>query len=310
MNLLSGINNALSTVAKDCVDSALPANLKFIGDGVATATDIATGNYGKLPQDVADFAQDASHAAASATNSRTSSGEGERTTTNHRTSAGERERATTNHRGSRCQGEPATQPSAPPNTQTLVSLLTNLVALLQGSGGAQAGSTAVGTPAAPTTTAGTASTTASTTPEAPAALPSTTPTTATTNTTPASPAPSTAATTPTAPTAAPSTASAAPAASTPTTSTTAASTAATAAPSTSTAAATTGTANAFFGQSDADLMNAVRNGQIPDAVKNDPAQMQRLQQRMNDISEMNQMISQMMAAMHDMNKAVIQNIRA
>lgn len=300
MDLLSGINNALSTVAKDCADAALPANLKFIGDGVATATDIATGNYGKLPQDIMDFAQDASHAAASATSSRANSGEGERTTTNRRTSAGERERATTNHRGSRCQSEPATQPSAPPNTQTLVSLLTNLLALVQG-GGAQAGSTAAGTPTASAPAAGTAPT-ASTTPGAPAAAPSTAP---------ATPAPSTTATTPTAPAAAaPSTASAAPAASTPTTSTTSASTAATAAPSTTTAAATTGTANAFFGQSDADLMNAVRSGQIPDAVKNDPAQMQRLQQRMNDISEMNQLISQMMAAMHDMNKAVIQNIRA
>ena len=31
---------------------------------------------------------------------------------------------------------------------------------------------------------------------------------------------------------------------------------------------------------------------------------------MNEIAEMNQLISQMLAAMHDMNKAVIQNIRA
>jgi hypothetical protein len=66
----------------------------------------------------------------------------------------------------------------------------------------------------------------------------------------------------------------------------------------------------FFAQSDTDLMAAVRDGKLPDAVKNDPASMQRLQLRMNEISEMNQLISQMLAAMHEMNKAVIQNIRA
>jgi hypothetical protein len=66
----------------------------------------------------------------------------------------------------------------------------------------------------------------------------------------------------------------------------------------------------FFAQSDTDLMAAVRDGKLPDAVRDDPAQMQRLQLRMNEISEMNQLISQMLAAMHDMNKAVIQNIRA
>ena len=66
----------------------------------------------------------------------------------------------------------------------------------------------------------------------------------------------------------------------------------------------------FFAQSDTDLMAAVRNGKLPDAVKDDPAAMQQLQLRMNEISEMNQLISQMLAAMHDMNKAVIQNIRA
>jgi|GEM_PF-2345944 len=66
----------------------------------------------------------------------------------------------------------------------------------------------------------------------------------------------------------------------------------------------------FFAQSDTELMAAVRDGKLPDAVKDDPAAMQRLQLRMNEISEMNQLISQMLAAMHDMNRAVIQNIRA
>jgi hypothetical protein len=68
--------------------------------------------------------------------------------------------------------------------------------------------------------------------------------------------------------------------------------------------------DAFFRQSDADLMNKVVNGQIPDSITKDPAKMQQLQARMNQISLMNQLISQMMAAIHDMQKQVAQNIRA
>jgi hypothetical protein len=67
--------------------------------------------------------------------------------------------------------------------------------------------------------------------------------------------------------------------------------------------------NAFFGLSDANLMNAVRAGNIPDAVKNDPAQLRRLEARMHDITEMNHLITAMLKAMHDMNTQVIQNIR-
>jgi hypothetical protein len=65
----------------------------------------------------------------------------------------------------------------------------------------------------------------------------------------------------------------------------------------------------FLGLSDADLMNAVRTGNIPDAIKNDPAQMRRLEVRMNDITEMNHLITSMLKALHDMNTQVIQNIR-
>lgn len=68
-------------------------------------------------------------------------------------------------------------------------------------------------------------------------------------------------------------------------------------------------ANAFFSLSDKGLMDAVRNGTVPDSVRNDPAQMQRLQVRMNDISQMNQLITTMLNAIHEMNKQVIQNIR-
>jgi hypothetical protein len=134
-------------------------------------------------------------------------------------------------------------------------------------------------------------------------------------TTTAPPATSTPPSAAAAPAATPSSSSSPTASTSPSTSSTPAATSsptsspATAAPGTSTP--TTAASNdAFFSQSDTDLMNAVRDGKIPDSVKNDPAQMERLQLRMNEISEMNQLISQMTAAMHDMNKAVIQNIRA
>jgi len=57
-------------------------------------------------------------------------------------------------------------------------------------------------------------------------------------------------------------------------------------------------------------MNKVANGQVPDSITKDPAKMQQLQARINQISQMNQLITQMMAAIHDMHKQVIQNIRA
>jgi hypothetical protein len=69
-------------------------------------------------------------------------------------------------------------------------------------------------------------------------------------------------------------------------------------------------ADAFFALTDKDLMDAVRNGTIPDSVAKDPKQMQRLQARMNDITQMNQLVTMMLNALHEMNKQVIQNIRA
>jgi hypothetical protein len=68
-------------------------------------------------------------------------------------------------------------------------------------------------------------------------------------------------------------------------------------------------ANDFFKLSDLDLMNAVRDGKLPQSVKDDPAQMQRLQLRMAHISEMNQIITSMISTLHDMNTKVIQNLR-
>ncbi|MEP6655489.1 MAG: hypothetical protein ABJA82_19140 [Myxococcales bacterium] len=67
--------------------------------------------------------------------------------------------------------------------------------------------------------------------------------------------------------------------------------------------------DAFFKLSDKALMDAVRDGKLPDSVKNDPEQMRRLQVRMQDIAQMNQLITTMLNTMHEMNKAVIQNLR-
>lgn len=81
------------------------------------------------------------------------------------------------------------------------------------------------------------------------------------------------------------------------------------APSVQGAAPAALTADGFFALSDVDLMNAVRNGRLPDAVKNDPQQMRRLDARINDITQMNQLITNMLKALHDMNAQIIQNIR-
>jgi hypothetical protein len=61
--------------------------------------------------------------------------------------------------------------------------------------------------------------------------------------------------------------------------------------------------------SDAAIQDAVINGRIsPDLLK-DPGAVMVLQQRMNAISEMNNLMTTMMRAIHDMHMAVIQNIR-
>jgi len=64
------------------------------------------------------------------------------------------------------------------------------------------------------------------------------------------------------------------------------------------------------GLSDADFMNAVREGKISPDVAKDPAAMLQIQERMNRITQMNQLMSQMLAAMHQMAMSTIQNIRA
>jgi hypothetical protein len=64
------------------------------------------------------------------------------------------------------------------------------------------------------------------------------------------------------------------------------------------------------GLSDAAFMNAVRDGKISPDVAKDPNAMLQIQERMNRITQMNQLMSQMLAAMHQMAMSTIQNIRA
>src|SRR5450432_1881937 len=73
--------------------------------------------------------------------------------------------------------------------------------------------------------------------------------------------------------------------------------------------ASTENADAFFAMSDKDIMDTVKNGTVPKEVTDDPKAMQQLQLRMNDYFQMNQMITQMIAAVNEMNKQIIQNLR-
>jgi hypothetical protein len=57
------------------------------------------------------------------------------------------------------------------------------------------------------------------------------------------------------------------------------------------------------------FMQAVTSGKIPPDVANNPGAMTQIQARMDQITQMNQLVTSMMAAMHQMQMAVIQNIR-
>jgi hypothetical protein len=65
----------------------------------------------------------------------------------------------------------------------------------------------------------------------------------------------------------------------------------------------------FMAQDNEAFMKAVRDGKIPKEISDSPAAMQALQARMNSISEMNQLMTSMIQAMHQMQMAVIQNVR-
>jgi hypothetical protein len=58
------------------------------------------------------------------------------------------------------------------------------------------------------------------------------------------------------------------------------------------------------------FINAISSGAIPDGVANDPAALLQIQARVNDIAQMNQMMTSMMSALHQMQMSVAQNIRA
>jgi hypothetical protein len=272
MGLLDSLNplSALSTVAKDLADSVLPANLKVLADGLAAGVDVASGNIAKLPQDLADLAQDLSHRAGAGASHAPDGGASAPTS----------------------RSETLADPGAPPvRARSHAAAGTAAISARAQEASAETSPSRAERRARLTSTEA-SPTVASAATNAPAAASDADRITAGALGGPGSEAAAPASVSPPgasrAPTAGPIGADG---------------------PNT-TATNTAAGADAFFKLSDADLMNAVRDGKLPDAVKNDPAAMQRLQLRMNDISEMNQLISQMMAALHDMNRAVIQNIRA
>jgi hypothetical protein len=57
------------------------------------------------------------------------------------------------------------------------------------------------------------------------------------------------------------------------------------------------------------FMQAVTSGKIPADVANNQSAMMQVQARMNSITQMNQLVTSMMAAMHQMQMSIIQNIR-
>ncbi len=61
--------------------------------------------------------------------------------------------------------------------------------------------------------------------------------------------------------------------------------------------------------SDAEFMAKIRKGDLPKEITDDPKAMLAIQQRVNHISEMTKMMSQMMQALHDMQMSILQNVR-
>jgi len=56
-------------------------------------------------------------------------------------------------------------------------------------------------------------------------------------------------------------------------------------------------------------MQAITSGKLPDDVANSPSAMMQIQAKMNEITQMNQLITSIMAAQHQMQMAIVQNIR-
>jgi hypothetical protein len=68
--------------------------------------------------------------------------------------------------------------------------------------------------------------------------------------------------------------------------------------------------DSFWGMSDDEFLNAVRNGALPKEVLESKDGMLRLQQRMNDIQQMNALLTNMLRATHELEMEVIRNVRA
>lgn len=58
------------------------------------------------------------------------------------------------------------------------------------------------------------------------------------------------------------------------------------------------------------FMKAISSGAVPAGVADDPTALLQIQARVNDIAQMNQMMTSMMSALHQMQMSVAQNIRA
>lgn len=70
------------------------------------------------------------------------------------------------------------------------------------------------------------------------------------------------------------------------------------------------TALSFEKLSNEDFMAMIRNGDLPPEIARDPQAMMMVQQRMQEIQQMNALMTQVLRALHDMQTAVIQNIRS
>ena len=316
-------------LVKQAVNSVLPKDMAVVGDVAGAIFDLNTGN----PLGAAQLGMDAMKDLPQATKSLQQQQPGQQA------GAG-------TMRGTPMPANPTLEPSAPPQGKpidmgSLLDILKQLTALLSGAkgGGSNAGGDAPGaggSSKAADTSAKTGPSSTSTSNQAGTTTTTTTTTRTTHETTsgwrgspveagataeragtsgwrgePRTPAPSTTTQATTAPAtngtpAAPSTpAASAPAASS---STPAAST-----PATSSTAPTGGETISSMAQlntmSDSAIRDAVIHGRISPELAKDQTAMMAIQQRMNAISEMNNLMTNMMKALHDMQMAVVQNIR-
>lgn len=69
-------------------------------------------------------------------------------------------------------------------------------------------------------------------------------------------------------------------------------------------------AQAFLKLDNDALMDAVRKGNIPDGVGEDPKAMATLQTRLHDIQQMNALMTNLLRALHEMQMEIIRNVRA